>query len=339
MKKISTLLLATALVSPVCMSAADIVTGSVQVEFWTADVVQIDRAKYNVYNGDPNLYEPNTLMGTWTSGEKAFSYNPETGRYRIENFLNGGEKTVLEFTVGETLRDYSKVLVGEEGDQTVSNPLRYDFEVIFKNAEGVETNGLKAGDYNYYSIYPNPGTVTQANIGGWTVLTRIESTNNSDHLGPFVGEENSYSFKSGLRLSMTTPQRSETGTVNTTVPYSVDETAPEGFGEDSPSFAQLSYVVKDGDIYTIYLSIKALGVNKYYVNDDSAENAFTNSTGAVFKMSFNKNTLTAGVDEVITDTDNAPVEYYNIQGIKVENPANGLYIKRQGDKVTKVIVR
>lgn len=35
---------------------------------------------------------------------------------------------------------------------------------------------------------------------------------------------------------------------------------------------------------------------------------------------------------------NAPVEYFNLQGMKVENPAAGLYIKRQGNTVTKVVL-
>ncbi len=34
---------------------------------------------------------------------------------------------------------------------------------------------------------------------------------------------------------------------------------------------------------------------------------------------------------------NAPVEYFNLQGVRVANPQNGLYIMRQGNKVTKVI--
>lgn len=35
---------------------------------------------------------------------------------------------------------------------------------------------------------------------------------------------------------------------------------------------------------------------------------------------------------------NIPAEYYNLQGVKVVNPSNGLFIKKQGDKVTKVIL-
>lgn len=43
-----------------------------------------------------------------------------------------------------------------------------------------------------------------------------------------------------------------------------------------------------------------------------------------------------GIEGIEID-ENAPVEYFNLQGVRVENPANGLYIMRQGDKVVKVI--
>lgn len=36
---------------------------------------------------------------------------------------------------------------------------------------------------------------------------------------------------------------------------------------------------------------------------------------------------------------NAPVEYFNLQGVRVANPENGLYIRRQGNKTTKVVVK
>ena len=47
----------------------------------------------------------------------------------------------------------------------------------------------------------------------------------------------------------------------------------------------------------------------------------------------------SGVNDIIADDDNAPVVYYNLQGVRVENPANGLYIRVQGKKATKVLVR
>ena len=38
------------------------------------------------------------------------------------------------------------------------------------------------------------------------------------------------------------------------------------------------------------------------------------------------------------EAENAPVEYYNLQGVKVANPENGLFIKKQGNKATKVVL-
>lgn len=46
-----------------------------------------------------------------------------------------------------------------------------------------------------------------------------------------------------------------------------------------------------------------------------------------------------GIENVSADNTNAPVEYFNLQGIRVDNPAAGLYIRRQGNATTKVIVK
>ncbi|MDE6402497.1 MAG: hypothetical protein K2K86_01670 [Muribaculaceae bacterium] len=46
----------------------------------------------------------------------------------------------------------------------------------------------------------------------------------------------------------------------------------------------------------------------------------------------------AGIDNVDADEVNAPVEYFNLQGVRVENPTTGLYIKKQGNKVYKVVL-
>ena len=46
----------------------------------------------------------------------------------------------------------------------------------------------------------------------------------------------------------------------------------------------------------------------------------------------------AGISDITAD-DNAEVEYYRLDGVKVSEPSNGIYIRRQGNKVTKVIVK
>ncbi len=49
----------------------------------------------------------------------------------------------------------------------------------------------------------------------------------------------------------------------------------------------------------------------------------------------------AGVDNVAVDADNAPAEYFNLNGIRVNTDAltPGLYIKRHGNSATKIIVK
>ena len=52
-------------------------------------------------------------------------------------------------------------------------------------------------------------------------------------------------------------------------------------------------------------------------------------------VQFKYNGVVTGVENVIV-SDDAEVEYYNLNGIRVSNPENGIYIRRQGNKVSKV---
>lgn len=51
-------------------------------------------------------------------------------------------------------------------------------------------------------------------------------------------------------------------------------------------------------------------------------------------------TSESGIADVVAD-ENAPVEWYSLQGVRVngENLAPGIYIKRQGSKAVKVLVK
>ena len=41
---------------------------------------------------------------------------------------------------------------------------------------------------------------------------------------------------------------------------------------------------------------------------------------------------------MVEDADVAPV-YYNLQGVQVTNPENGIYIVKRGNKITKEYIR
>ena len=50
----------------------------------------------------------------------------------------------------------------------------------------------------------------------------------------------------------------------------------------------------------------------------------------------------AGIDAVTAapgEADDAPVEYFNLQGVRVAAPGTGIFIRRQGNQVSKVVVR
>ncbi len=79
-----------------------------------------------------------------------------------------------------------------------------------------------------------------------------------------------------------------------------------------------------------------------------SENVTTVSFTPTAKMFFSTMTVTYGpsslgaIDDIFGDADaNAPVEYYNLQGIRVaaDNLTPGFYVVRQGSKTAKVLIR
>lgn len=62
-------------------------------------------------------------------------------------------------------------------------------------------------------------------------------------------------------------------------------------------------------------------------------------TGFVENAAVVKSKYFQSVSDIeIDNNENAPVEYFNLQGIRVNNPENGIYIRRQGTEVSKVYV-
>ena len=51
-----------------------------------------------------------------------------------------------------------------------------------------------------------------------------------------------------------------------------------------------------------------------------------------------KSTPSTGIVENMM-TEDAPAEYFSLQGIRTLNPGKGIYIVRRGSKVTKEVIR
>ena len=106
-------------------------------------------------------------------------------------------------------------------------------------------------------------------------------------------------------------------------------------GGGAPSAQGMAYNAEEAMLY-----VTARGNAKYNVMGGEAP-AVTAGYGfgqllAAFNMPFEK--VESGVTEVSEDTEETTPVYYNLQGIEVKNPANGLFIRKQGNKVDKVIL-
>ena len=89
----------------------------------------------------------------------------------------------------------------------------------------------------------------------------------------------------------------------------------------------ISFALAEYDLQT--------GVTSEAVAEDIISMPYPEETKIVFKVA-------AGVQNVAVDRvdENAPVEYFNLQGIRVANPEAGqLLIKKQGAKTQKVVIR
>ena len=86
----------------------------------------------------------------------------------------------------------------------------------------------------------------------------------------------------------------------------------------------------DGNLFanvTLSGTISAAGVVDMLINVD------WDGTPIVCTFTTNKET---GVENIVIN-ENVPAVYYNLQGVRVANPENGVFIKVQGGKATKVV--
>lgn len=77
---------------------------------------------------------------------------------------------------------------------------------------------------------------------------------------------------------------------------------------------------------------------QYWAEAAHPVNAGETLKSAVVTNSLKDDGTLVGVDSIEAD-ENAPVEFYTIDGLRVAEPENGLYIVRQGNKVYKVVIR
>lgn len=108
-----------------------------------------------------------------------------------------------------------------------------------------------------------------------------------------------------------TPLENPNGSVKATV--NIPEAGLENNACQSSSDHTKAWLVEKTGTYTLKFDLNSMTLNV----------SPTGSTGTV---------------ELVVD-ENAPAEYYNLQGVRVYDPAGGLYLVRKGGKVSKVMIK
>lgn len=229
-------------------------------------------------------------------------------------------------------------------------------------------NAVYEGVYNDFSSMIAKGAGTYGTINGPITVFYNNGSNlyayDRDNVGMlFFGTSGASGYKNGDTFGSVKCTYTEYGTGKTPEFTGAVFSAP---GESSPvapdeitvaeagTAARYKYVeVKDVTISGLNgknFSITAgestvAGYNKFSVSD-IADGKYTSVIGIIDVYNDNNQIcvteLTAdpsgSLDDITVDND-APVEYFNLQGIRVAEPAPGIYIRRQGTAVSKIIIR
>lgn len=109
----------------------------------------------------------------------------------------------------------------------------------------------------------------------------------------------------------------------------IDLAGWEDLGSNSHDFAAIS---QNPDFKNKVLEVVA-------VKDASDRVAGLKVPSEILPFAFTADGNITGIENVEIDANAGEVEFFNLQGVRVANPENGLYIRRQGTKVEKVLVK
>ena len=288
--------------------------------------------------GTPWVYAVATLSkcdgGTY--GGVVFSYKPDaiTGKYmRIDS--NDENSYIIAYLWNGTF----KSKVGEKGNPTVER--ENEIRGIFGKADATGDGKLVAKcDYGFKLSRPADLTVPEA----WTEITvpleYVEGAGEPTMMNVIISGGNYWdrgSLKEKTTLLADDVKFVYYSRLNG---VKVDGVAISGFSSDVYEYNMPGDLPTEDEVEAIVMgqsATKSVVFDKEKItltitvtNVDADIDGKTSHT-YVFKYE------NAGVENVEIDN-NAPVEYYNLQGVKVANPENGIFIKVQGSIATKVVM-
>lgn len=242
------------------------------------------------------------------------------------------------------------------------------FFITMNGASTVTTifvqNGAQAmGDLSYLmsepaSISMNTSTCAQPLFDFDTLVGMGDDVRKSGFAVRQRGDQKIYYYEGSEWLTFGAPATATSGTEGFDV-FTIGEKSYSINPVKMTKNHENAFEIADEDGNTIFNSVKDGGVPVACETGGQSFGSYNarpvyNQAGEVEKVEIyqwyganNNNCLAAmftvsktqGVNDVIAaDAEVAPV-YYNLQGVRVANPANGLYIKVAGEKASKVLVK
>ncbi len=284
-----------------------------------------------------NENEDNSYDVTLTQSD-ATGVNLRT--YTIDGNSTAADQSDGALQVSNVNLSKARYIVTASNNFLSGQVFEYNFINLLNNALGAGTP-----PYQAYIVYTNnserftegyPQSVEipmtpNSDYTQWTCdLSTINGLSGRDILGliPWIATEFKIELKIVPRDSNTPMILSGKGMSVAEMPGRNREAATKIPAQDSSSY---SFAVDGGDplIYNAGLSADESTYNMI-AGSAKFEPFVTNS----ITLSRSSN-IETGISDINPDANEA--EYYNLQGIRVDNPQQGIYIRRQGNKTTKVI--
>lgn len=285
-------------------------------DYVNGNVINGMTAKFIVYAASklPELIP--ATVGEMTAGEAVEPVEITAADVTAENFFHYVKISGISVVAGKS---GNFTLTDKEGtDAAMYNQFKLDFtpeEGAVYNAVGVI--GAFKGTYQFQPI-----EITRALPDGALDFTTVDV---EDSFAIGKDDDSATITVSGVHAE------SELYYKFTAAPA---ETAPEAAPRKVVDHTGYTKAVRNAD-GTHTIAVSEAGTLELY-----AYHPATDTKGDVKTIAITKDGTTA-IDSIGTDVAEGEAEYFNLQGVKVdrENAAPGLYIRRQGSKVAKVIVK
>ena len=271
-----------------------------------------DATVNGLYSIDPADFTASEIF----AGKKVFGVGAKGNDiYYVEaNADNTGyniSSTNSEFTsIASSIKDY-----GNFAGHNAIVPLEQGMWVYFSDVNGVDANQLHFVDYTgeiKWSV--GEGNKVGTERGAMAVDEKSGLVTYYSKANGFI----LYNYTFDAEGSITVGEKQ---VMPNSVISAANGTRSEAMAFD---YAGNLYVVSSG---AEWLKVIAMPTDKNTCATPANEDMTVSFTQAEIEAS--------GIESIEV---NAPAEYFNLQGVKVENAANGIFIKKQGRKTTKVIL-